>query len=113
MRLELAYGMDARSVREEADVREAIEWLWGDPGSPALLEVGLHTFINLYPKIAFGRPTTEMEPTVEPLPEWTAAQDESMGGARTAAAGRPAEAERSAGAAVGEPAGALRTSSMR
>jgi len=33
--------------------------------------VALHTFTNLYPKIAFGRPMTEMEPLAEPLPDWS------------------------------------------
>jgi len=118
-RLAIAYGIEARSVQEQADVDQAIEWLWSDPEAPALLDVRLHTFVNLYPKIAFGRPITEMEPAVEPLPEWTAAQDESSGEARAAPAGRAAEAAADSGdsaasdPAVPDSAGALRTSSTR
>ncbi len=38
-----------------------------DPSAPALIEVTIDTFTNVYPKIAFGRPLTEMEPDAQPI----------------------------------------------
>jgi acetolactate synthase-1/2/3 large subunit len=38
-----------------------------DPSSPAMLEVMVPTGTNVYPKIAFGRPITEMEPLARPV----------------------------------------------
>ena len=60
------YGIPGRTVEEEDDVAEAVEWLWRDPSGPALLQVMVDTYANAYPKIAFGRPITEMEPFVKP-----------------------------------------------
>ena len=37
-----------------------------DPGAPALIEVTIDTFTNVYPKIAFGRRLIEMEPDAQP-----------------------------------------------
>ena len=62
-----AYGIDAMKVHEPADVPAALEKLWADPKSPFLLQVILDTFANAYPKIAFGRPITEMEPLANPV----------------------------------------------
>ena len=38
-----------------------------DPTRPALLQVMIDTYANAYPKLAFGRPMTEMEPLAKPL----------------------------------------------
>jgi acetolactate synthase-1/2/3 large subunit len=62
-----AYGVDSRAVEDPADVENALRWLWRDPFSPALLRTQIDAFANVYPKIAFGRPITEMEPFAEPL----------------------------------------------
>jgi acetolactate synthase-1/2/3 large subunit len=32
-----------------------------------LLEVSIPTLLNVYPKMAFGRPITEMEPFAKPI----------------------------------------------
>jgi acetolactate synthase-1/2/3 large subunit len=53
-----AYGIDGRTVEQEADVEAALSWLWQDPAKPALLQVMISTYANAYPKIAFGRPMT-------------------------------------------------------
>jgi acetolactate synthase-1/2/3 large subunit len=71
-RVAAAYGIDAHSVQDEADAESAIEWLWRNPAAPALLQVMVNTYVNAYPKVAFGRPITDMEPFVKPLPEWSA-----------------------------------------
>ncbi len=62
-----AYGIPARAVADPSAVGAAVEWLWADPAAPALLEVMVDTFTNIYPKIAFGQPITGMEPDFEPL----------------------------------------------
>ena len=67
-----AYGIGARSVDTPEEIDAALEWLWQDPTAPVLLRVGLEAFTNLYPKIAFGRPITEMEPIADPLADWDA-----------------------------------------
>ena len=45
---------------------EALRWLWADPLAPMLLEVDIASSVNVYPKMAFGRPITEMEPFFKP-----------------------------------------------
>jgi acetolactate synthase-1/2/3 large subunit len=71
-----AYGMSAKRLdteqlaggpEQERAVQEALDWLWQDPKSPALLEVIIPMSANVYPKLAFGRPITEMEPDAKPL----------------------------------------------
>ena len=67
-----AYGLAARRL-DSADVDpgpaldDALRWLWSDPSAPALLEVGVSRAANALPKLAFGRPITEMEPFAKPL----------------------------------------------
>lgn len=62
-----AYGIAARAVEDPDEIGEAVRWLWDDPSTPALLEVGIDTYANAYPKLAFGRPITEMEPLAKPI----------------------------------------------
>jgi len=61
-----AYGIPGRRVAQPAEVAEALCWLWADPLAPQLLEVDITSTINVYPKMAFGRPITEMEPFCKP-----------------------------------------------
>ena len=62
-----AYGIQACTVENSSDVQDALKQLWRDPQSPFLLQVVIGTFDNAYPKIAFGRPLTEMEPLAKPV----------------------------------------------
>jgi acetolactate synthase-1/2/3 large subunit len=62
-----AYGIASMTVEAPGDVASAIEWLYRDPAEACLLDVQVHPFANTYPKIAFGRPITEMEPQAKPL----------------------------------------------
>lgn len=57
-----AYGIPAKRIAQPHETAEALQWLWADPQMPALLEVMIDQDLNAYPKIAFGRPITEMEP---------------------------------------------------
>jgi acetolactate synthase I/II/III large subunit len=62
-----AYGIDARTVARAQDLPESVEWLWSEAGRPNLLQVMIDTSANVYPKIAFGRPMTDMEPEAQPI----------------------------------------------
>jgi acetolactate synthase-1/2/3 large subunit len=41
--------------------------MWADPTKPYLLEVIISMNANAYPKMAFGKPISEMEPFAKPL----------------------------------------------
>ena len=62
-----AYGIGARSVAASHDVDVALRDIYADPSAPMLLEVMIETATNVYPKIAFGRPISEMEPFAKPI----------------------------------------------
>lgn len=61
-----AYGIAAKSITTEVDTDSATNWLYNNPEEPALLQVMISPHINAYPKIAFGKPITEMEPFSAP-----------------------------------------------
>jgi acetolactate synthase-1/2/3 large subunit len=64
-----AYGIESRTIESTDEMEEAIKWLWTDVNSfkPQLLQVMIAPHTNTYPKIAFGRPITEMEPLAQPI----------------------------------------------
>jgi acetolactate synthase-1/2/3 large subunit len=62
-----AYGIPSLTITDPDRLDEAAAWLWQDPEQPVLLQVMIDTHINCYPKLAFGRPITEMEPFAKPL----------------------------------------------
>lgn len=62
-----AYGIAAKTIAKTDETTGALTWLWSRPDEPALLQVMIDTFANAYPKIAFGRPNTEMEPLATPV----------------------------------------------
>ena len=66
-RVAQAYGIPAKTCREPGEVAEAANWLMYDSKEPALLQVMVDTFANAYPKVAFGRPISEMEPFAKPI----------------------------------------------
>lgn len=59
-----AYGLAARDLSSEAEIGEAVQWLWRDPATPALLRVKIDACANAYPKMSFGKPITDMDPPV-------------------------------------------------
>lgn len=67
--LAIAYGIKAKTIYNEDEVVNAITWLWekNNEFQPQLLQVMINPKTNTYPKIAFGRPITDMEPFVKPL----------------------------------------------
>jgi acetolactate synthase-1/2/3 large subunit len=61
-----AYGLESRRIQSSDEITGALQWLWSVPQSPMLLEVTIESSTNVYPKMAFGRPITEMEPHFTP-----------------------------------------------
>lgn len=61
-----AYGIASRVVAAPREMKEAIKWLWREPLLPALVEVRIDLKTNAYPKLAFGKPISEMEPFSKP-----------------------------------------------
>jgi acetolactate synthase-1/2/3 large subunit len=66
-RVAQAFGIRSFSVLNEGQVDDGLRILWENPLSPALIDVTIDTFTNVYPKVAFGRPLTEMEPDAQPI----------------------------------------------
>ena len=65
----IAYGIEAITIENPDEITKAVEWLWKDENAtkPQLLQVMIDPHTNTYPKIAFGKPITEMEPFAKPI----------------------------------------------
>ena len=63
-----AYGIKAVSINDAGQCADAIHWLFSKDTllEPMLLQVNIEKDVNVYPKIAFGRPLHEMEPSFKP-----------------------------------------------
>ena len=66
-RVATAYGIASMTIDQTAEVGGAVDWLWRNPEQPQLLQVMIDTFSNSYPKVAFGKPISEMEPFSKPI----------------------------------------------
>ncbi len=75
-----AYGIRSRCVEAPDEVGDGLAALWADPWEPFLLQVMVDTMANAYPKLAFGRPVTEMEPLAAPVAMKGAATPVAMEG---------------------------------
>lgn len=62
-----AYGIESNKVENESKVDESLEQMWEDLTKPYLLEVIIDQKANAYPKMAFGKPISEMEPLAQPV----------------------------------------------
>ena len=64
-----AYGIEAKTIEKQNEIDAAIDWFWTSENTikPQLLQVMIDPQTNTYPKIAFGRPITEMEPFAKPI----------------------------------------------
>ncbi|MCY2976268.1 MAG: thiamine pyrophosphate-binding protein [Planctomycetota bacterium] len=62
-----AYGIESENCAAPELLTDATRWLMRDPMKPALLQVMIDTFANAYPKVAFGRPISDMEPFFKPI----------------------------------------------
>jgi len=56
-----AYGIDSFRIENNNQINEGLRKLWEFPCRPFLLEVNIHVYTNLYPKMLFGSPLTKME----------------------------------------------------
>ncbi len=65
----IAYNIKAKTIDTEAELDDAFVWLWNKKHAhlPMLIQVMIDPHTNTYPKIAFGRPITEMEPLARPI----------------------------------------------
>lgn len=61
-RIAEAYGVKSYRIEEPGDVTNGLRKMWESSMEPFLLEVMIDPKTNVYPKIAFGRPISEMEP---------------------------------------------------
>ncbi|MBA2652442.1 MAG: thiamine pyrophosphate-binding protein [Tatlockia sp.] len=61
-----AYGIPAKTILVSDEIESALEWFWANEEA-SLLQVMIDVHANAYPKIAFGRPITEMEPLNKPV----------------------------------------------
>lgn len=59
-----AYGISASKIEAEEQITDALKRLWKEPNEPYLLEVSIDIHTNVYPKMLFGNPITDMEPEI-------------------------------------------------
>lgn len=57
-----AYGIDSLTVNENYEIESGLRQMWADPLKPFLLNLNIDIFTNAYPKLAFGKPLSQMEP---------------------------------------------------
>jgi len=65
----IADGINAKTISTTEETEAAIKWMWNEENNnqPVLLQVMIDPHTNTYPKIAFGKPITEMEPFAKPI----------------------------------------------
>ena len=61
-----AYGIRAMKVTSMEDLEQVRGWS-EEMSRPSLIEIEIDSKTNAYPKIAFGKPITEMEPFAKPI----------------------------------------------
>jgi acetolactate synthase-1/2/3 large subunit len=62
-----AYGIAAKTIANSDEIDAGVSWLWEKNDEPVLLQVMVSVQMNVYPKIAFGKPISEMEPFAQPI----------------------------------------------
>jgi acetolactate synthase-1/2/3 large subunit len=66
-RVAKAYGFEASTIMSTEAIESALVAFWREPLKPYLLQVMVDTYANVYPKMAFGKPISEMEPFAKPI----------------------------------------------
>jgi acetolactate synthase-1/2/3 large subunit len=68
-KIAIAYGINSKTISKPAQIEDAVNWLWNEENinRPVVLQVMIDPHTNTYPKIAFGKPITEMEPFAKPI----------------------------------------------
>ena len=59
--------MTKSDMQLKQDVEDELRWLSDGGDGPQLLQVMIDPSANAYPKIAFGKPISEMEPNATPI----------------------------------------------
>lgn len=62
-----AYGLAAKTANNSGEIEHALTEMWEHRDAPYMLEVVVSNAANAFPKMAFGRPMSEMEPLAKPL----------------------------------------------
>jgi acetolactate synthase I/II/III large subunit len=62
-----AYGIRSLTIDEPDEIDAGLAVAWESTDEPFMLQVMIDGLANVYPKLAFGRPITEMEPFAAPL----------------------------------------------
>lgn len=62
-----AYQIESCCISETNMIENGLQKLWEKTDQPFLLEVIVDSYVNAYPKLAFGRPISEMEPFAQPI----------------------------------------------
>jgi acetolactate synthase I/II/III large subunit len=57
-----AYGIDSVTISSPEEIEYGLKCLWKHPNKPFLLNVSIDIHTNVYPKMMFGSPMTQMEP---------------------------------------------------
>lgn len=60
-----AYKIDSRTIKNPAEVDDALRWLWSSTNSPNLLNVMIDQNTKVYPKAAYGRTIDDMDPPIK------------------------------------------------
>ncbi len=65
----LAYGIPSKTITKTNQISDAVNWMWNkeNKNKAVLLQVMIAPLTNIFPKIAFGKPLTEMEPFAKPI----------------------------------------------
>jgi acetolactate synthase-1/2/3 large subunit len=61
-KLARAYGIDSATISQEKEIKSGLAEMWKNPDQPFLLNVIIDTHTNVFPKMMFGSPITQMEP---------------------------------------------------
>ncbi|MES2376109.1 MAG: thiamine pyrophosphate-binding protein [Bacteroidota bacterium] len=61
-----AYGIDSETIYNESEIDSSLKNMVSS-SKPFLLQVMIDAFTNVYPKLAFGLPMSEMEPFAKPM----------------------------------------------
>jgi acetolactate synthase-1/2/3 large subunit len=62
-----AYDIETRTIAQPTDVDHALDWFSTERNAPSLLQVMVDPSANAYPKLAFGRGMSSMEPHAQPI----------------------------------------------
>lgn len=66
-RVASAYGITSATVDDPGEVDAALQSCFRDPAAPYVLVAKIHPLANAYPKLAFGRPISQMEPHAQSI----------------------------------------------